>query len=195
MCMWNLRTFSMFQSSQALEASKEMQCIPTVGEWTRRDIQHCRFKNYDLTYAFYSKFPSWGFQVELCAFTAKTVHPIHLLSFPSRSEFYSIFSKHSVFRESEFCKFFVDTFPSLAEKLVKMEKSKHKKPTKCFDTKKFTNKLQQKCSKDFSNSRSHFVSFSALGFYFNAFSSLFAFNDFGSPLILFSWWRNKISWD
>lgn len=27
-------------------------------EWLRNDVQYCRFKNYDLTCAFYSKFPS-----------------------------------------------------------------------------------------------------------------------------------------
>lgn len=172
-----------------------MQCIPTVGEWTRRDIQHCRFKNYDLTYAFYTKFPSWGFQAELCAFTAKTVHPLHSFSFPFCSKFNSIFFMYPVFLDFEFCKFFVDMFLTFAKMCAKMEKSKYKKPTKCFDTKKFTNNHHQKCSRDFSSSRFHFVSLSALCFYFNAFSSLFAFSDFGSPLILFSWWRNKISWD
>ncbi|XP_033230648.1 S-adenosylmethionine decarboxylase proenzyme isoform X2 [Belonocnema kinseyi] len=28
------------------------------GDWLRKDVQYCRFKNYDLTCAFYSKFPS-----------------------------------------------------------------------------------------------------------------------------------------
>ncbi|XP_012260313.1 S-adenosylmethionine decarboxylase proenzyme isoform X2 [Athalia rosae] len=28
------------------------------GDWLRHDVQYCRFKNYDLTCAFYSKFPS-----------------------------------------------------------------------------------------------------------------------------------------
>lgn len=169
-----------------------MQCIPAVGEWTRRDIQHCRFKNYDLTYAFYSKFPSWGFQVELCTFTAKPVRPLHFVSLPFCSKFYSILFRHPVFLDFEFCKFFVDICLTLTNIL---EISKYKKRTKCFDTKKFTYNRNQKCSRDFSNSRFHFVSLSALCFYFNAFSSLFAFNDFGSPLVLFSWWRNKISWD
>lgn len=34
--------------------------MSSFGDWLRHDIQYCRFKNYDLTYAFYSKFPSWG---------------------------------------------------------------------------------------------------------------------------------------
>lgn len=29
-------------------------------DWLCDDVQYCRFKNYDLTCAFYSKFPSWG---------------------------------------------------------------------------------------------------------------------------------------
>lgn len=29
-----------------------------VGDWLKQDAQYCRFKNYDLTCAFYSKFPS-----------------------------------------------------------------------------------------------------------------------------------------
>lgn len=28
------------------------------GDWLRTDVQYCRFKNYDLTCAFYSRFPS-----------------------------------------------------------------------------------------------------------------------------------------
>lgn len=46
------------QSSVAAETPREVQRLHTVGEWRRRDIQHCRFKHYDLTCAFYSKFPS-----------------------------------------------------------------------------------------------------------------------------------------
>ncbi|KAF2897335.1 hypothetical protein ILUMI_08830 [Ignelater luminosus] len=46
------------QTSAAIETPKEMQHWPAIGEWKRRDMQHCCFKNYDLTYAFYSKFPS-----------------------------------------------------------------------------------------------------------------------------------------
>lgn len=29
-------------------------------DWLRLDNQFCRFRNYDLTYALYAKFPSWG---------------------------------------------------------------------------------------------------------------------------------------
>lgn len=32
------------------------------GDWLRTDVQYCRFPNYDLTCAFFSRFPSWGFK-------------------------------------------------------------------------------------------------------------------------------------
>ncbi|XP_044740349.1 S-adenosylmethionine decarboxylase proenzyme isoform X2 [Chrysoperla carnea] len=46
------------QTSMAAEAPRELDKVSSLGDWLRRDIQHCRFKHYDLTYAFYSKFPS-----------------------------------------------------------------------------------------------------------------------------------------
>lgn len=38
-----------------------MEKLTCFGPWMQRDIQFCRLNNYDLTYTFYSKFPSWGF--------------------------------------------------------------------------------------------------------------------------------------
>ncbi|XP_025829596.1 S-adenosylmethionine decarboxylase proenzyme isoform X4 [Agrilus planipennis] len=46
------------KTSAAVGAPKEIQNLTEIGSWTRRDMQHICFKNYDLTYAFYSKFPS-----------------------------------------------------------------------------------------------------------------------------------------
>lgn len=65
--------------------------MPVLGEWLRRDIQHCRFKDYDLTFAFYSKFPSWGCPSKpiyssayvLNPFRSLFPYPIHLLPFQS----------------------------------------------------------------------------------------------------------------
>jgi S-adenosylmethionine decarboxylase len=47
-----------FQASVAAEAPRELERAASFGEWLRHDIQYCRFKSYDLTYALYSKFPS-----------------------------------------------------------------------------------------------------------------------------------------
>lgn len=38
-----------------LEQNDYLNCS---GDWLRTDVQYCRFKNYDLTCAFYSRFPS-----------------------------------------------------------------------------------------------------------------------------------------
>lgn len=38
-----------------------MEKLSRFGPWMQSDIQFCRLNNYDLTYTFYSKFPSWGF--------------------------------------------------------------------------------------------------------------------------------------
>lgn len=52
--------YLVFQASVAAEAPRELERAASFGEWLRHDIQYCRFKSYDLTYALYSKFPSWG---------------------------------------------------------------------------------------------------------------------------------------
>ncbi|XP_059476410.1 S-adenosylmethionine decarboxylase proenzyme isoform X2 [Neocloeon triangulifer] len=46
------------KASLAAEAPRELERAASFGEWLRHDIQYCRFKSYDLTYALYSKFPS-----------------------------------------------------------------------------------------------------------------------------------------
>lgn len=80
-----------------METPRELQRLPVLGEWTRRDIQHCRFKYYDLTCAFYSKFPSWGCQRKPITYSAyfflprSNIHsfhscPIHSISLGSMLE-------------------------------------------------------------------------------------------------------------
>ncbi|XP_015604035.1 S-adenosylmethionine decarboxylase proenzyme isoform X2 [Cephus cinctus] len=49
------------KESVAANTPKELEqadCLNFGGDWLRDDVQYCRFKNYDLTCAFYSKFPS-----------------------------------------------------------------------------------------------------------------------------------------
>ncbi|KAH0999187.1 hypothetical protein HUJ05_009681 [Dendroctonus ponderosae] len=47
------------QLSPTKDTSKELLCLNQFGNrWDRRDIQQISFKNYDLMYAFYTKFPS-----------------------------------------------------------------------------------------------------------------------------------------
>lgn len=52
------------KESIAADTPRELEQVDYLnfeGEWLRNDVQYCRFKNYDLTCAFYSKFPSWWF--------------------------------------------------------------------------------------------------------------------------------------
>lgn len=51
---------SFFQKSAALGSIREMKYMKEVGKWSQQEIEFCSLKNYDLTYTFYSKFPSWG---------------------------------------------------------------------------------------------------------------------------------------
>lgn len=48
----------MLKTSPALKTTDDVRRWPAIGEWKRRDMQRCCFKTYDLTYAFYCKFPS-----------------------------------------------------------------------------------------------------------------------------------------
>lgn len=41
------------------DTHKDLLNADILSEFKRRDIQYCHLKNYDLTYALYSKFPSW----------------------------------------------------------------------------------------------------------------------------------------
>ncbi|XP_065156012.1 S-adenosylmethionine decarboxylase proenzyme isoform X2 [Atheta coriaria] len=46
------------QASQAKDTPADLRHLTKIGDWHRRELQVCQFKNYDLTYLFYSKFPS-----------------------------------------------------------------------------------------------------------------------------------------
>ncbi|XP_066159257.1 S-adenosylmethionine decarboxylase proenzyme isoform X2 [Euwallacea fornicatus] len=47
------------QLSPTKDTSKELLCLNQINnKWNRRDVQQINFKNYDLIYAFYTKFPS-----------------------------------------------------------------------------------------------------------------------------------------
>ncbi|KAL0275275.1 UNVERIFIED_CONTAM: hypothetical protein PYX00_003179 [Menopon gallinae] len=46
------------EDSEASETIREVEKMCAFGHWKRQDVQYCKLKDYDLTYAFYSKFPS-----------------------------------------------------------------------------------------------------------------------------------------
>jgi len=46
------------KASIAYNSQAEIEKMVAIKEWLRLESQYCRFKNYDLTYAHYTKFPS-----------------------------------------------------------------------------------------------------------------------------------------
>ncbi|CAH1116296.1 unnamed protein product [Phaedon cochleariae] len=46
------------QQSPTKDTSRELLLLNQIGKWQRRDVQMCNFKNYDLIYAFFCRFPS-----------------------------------------------------------------------------------------------------------------------------------------
>lgn len=220
-----------------------MQFLATIGAWNRREIQVCHFKNYDLTYAFYSKFPSWGCPAKLCQITASqrhrtmtnqpnhhpfNAHPHSTLAqnnttcniFQTLTQFYN--------KMFDFRSFSATIQPKQRNPNSNLESSrsrvqKYGKPhSKCdlelvYDlnsavcsSKKSKLNLSNTCLCDITSTLTcpvhtnknenvfpnlhhynhHFITLNLC-----LFTLVFSFNDFGSHLVLFSWWRDKISWE
>lgn len=133
----------LFQTSKAIDAGHELDYNTSMGEWKRRDIQYCRFTGYDLTYAHYSKFPSWGLQ-DLISTEINNISYRHQYPFP----FYKYLSDVN--------------FQELQKLLIENT------------TREYVNIITKT-----------FYCAQLLLNYINEYS----------PLVLFSWWRNKISWN
>lgn len=181
-----------------------MQYLCKIGEWTRRDMQLCQFKNYDLTYAFYSKFPSWGCQEELCAFTASIFISYHP-PFPLLKPFYfnnNHNSTSAVFlSSSNVHKTSYDSYSSIISLWSTYRFSLELLSKLTYNNMNFNlDVCNNQCSRKTFSATKNFEDFrtSPLSIHvyisFMLFILIFSFNDFSSPLILFSWWRNKISW-
>lgn len=50
--------FSLQESVASDASARELDMSGSYGRWKQQDIQYCKLKDYDLTYSFYSKFPS-----------------------------------------------------------------------------------------------------------------------------------------
>ena len=74
------------KTSPAFGASRELEHITNIGQFKRRDVQYCRFDTYDLTYAHYVKYPSWGLKRMPCVGANNTLFshppPLPILSSP-----------------------------------------------------------------------------------------------------------------
>lgn len=214
-----------------------MQHLNKINRCTKRDLQICHFQDYDLIYAFYSKFPSWGYPEELCTFTATTYYSFsfssHLPPFYTYFQnFISItflgcncsntmqycgklYSFHTceIIATSVLMSSFIQIvilFHSLilyifGLRLFLLMSSSNYFKLRCHQKAHFcipihTCKLQRKIQSEICINTGcatwcHLPCSSLFHNRMTISPLLFSFNDFTSPLILFSWWRNKISWE
>lgn len=212
-------------------------------------MQQCNFKNFDLIYAFFCRFPSWGCPVKLrqCAanktfffslfLSTNSFHiynplpflinstcsisstPTSLPAFPNldceslrlknfqeliilfQSYFKKTVDKNGTKHITQFTRkkfllqLMVDTFIyfdivcMLLNLYIKLDLQKIKSTkSSTFDTCRQKEKIHYRSYKLQSHPFSLFYTL------FILFAPTFKFTDFESPLVLFSWWRNKISW-
>lgn len=150
----------LFQTSKAIDAGHELDYKTSIGEWKRRDIQYCRFPGYDLTYAHYTKFPSWGLQDLISANEINQTSYTYHYPFPI----------HKNLSDTHILEPFIVSKSEQFQKLQKLlvENTTHEYVNVVANI--FVNLLY--CAQ-------------LLRYYINEYS----------PLLLFSWWRNKISWN
>lgn len=156
--------FFFCQSSSSFSANRDFEYATTIGgKWKRQDLQFCRFPSYDLTYAHYCKFPSWGLQEPFMS--VATPH-----SFPS--------SSHSYCRASTvLTNLFFNRISSLS-----------------------ANTNQSQKHQNHHNHRNHQPNYiiplmAALTcVQLLPFVLVYCIEEC-SPIVLFSWWRNKVSWE
>lgn len=184
------------KSSPAFGASRELEHINTIGQFNRRDIQYCRFDAYDLTYAHYIKYPSWGLKIKPCAGANST------FSFPSPSLSTSKSTQIS------------NTFDDESNKLSQIPLMKFLIKLLHFFTLSgpFSEDGQKGNRQQHQAATAHgkndvnikllnvlppFAYTTAMIFFIQLVSFIFVLNieEFSSPLVMFSYWRNKISWN
>lgn len=158
----------MFQTSKAIDAGHELDYKTSIGKWKRRDIQYCRFPGYDLTYAHYSKFPSWGLQDQAGSTAVPQVSHHHHDHYPFA--FLSTYSNDIPIRTKSTSVTKVASGAAIPElqQFIIIENT----------AQDYVNVVANVCV--------NLIYYAQLlRYYINAYS----------PLVLFSWWRNKISWN
>lgn len=170
----------MFQTSKAQDAGHELDYKTIIGDWKRRDIQYCRFPGYDLTYAHYSKFPSWGLQ-------DLALSKVNHISFEQR---HPIPLPKSVSNQTELTD--DEAFASIKPTFEKYSSniSCHKTDTKAA----IRQQLMDNSNKEYVNVAIKVI-FIVIYCVHEKAQYLRSYINEYSPLVLFSRWRNKISWN
>lgn len=178
----NNSKFSNSQTSKKHDAVHELDYEANIGEWKRRDIQYCRFPGYDLTYAHYTKFPSWGLQAlarsQANRIPFNRLHPF-VLSDPIDK---------TVAFSADPSAIIAITLPSIPHNWTKQY---HVYETIRSDSRRL---LIDTKTKDILPVAIDSICL-CLYILLRAVQLMRHCVDEHSPLVLFSWWRNKISWD
>lgn len=226
------------------ETVKELLFNGQIGQWKRRDVQQCNFKNYDLIYAFFCRFPSWGCPVKLRQCAANKTFFLYV--FLTTNSFHSYNPPPAFLKPLSLSTSSLSSLPAFSlrnvnfknlQKLLKIlqlcmangftvDNKSYQHISKLMET-KLTHLivdtfiycdilcmilnlylklgfLKSTCPKSNTihhKEKIHYRSyklqshpFSLFYIFFIFFAPVFKFTDFESPLVLFSWWRNKISW-
>lgn len=180
------------KTSPAYGASRELEHMANMGQFKRRDVQYCRFDTYDLTYALYVKYPSWGLKRKPCVGANNTLStpPSSSPSIPTPSVRDDRDTESNKITQIPFVKFLIKllhffTFSSSSPHPNELEKCGHQGSPMNNDDKQLQNVLPP------------FAYTTAMIFFIQLISVIFVLNieEFSSPLVMFSYWRNKISWN
>lgn len=186
------------KTSPAFGASRELEHIANIGQFKRRDIQYCRFEAYDLTYAHYVKYPSWGLKNKPCVEANNTLSspstpppssnpaPIPLAVSDESNNMTSQLPLMKLL--IKLLHFFTLSSPFSDENqkgnLHQQQQSAHGNDKNDINIK-------------LSSVLPPFAYTTAMIFFIQLVSVIFVLNieEFSSPLVMFSYWRNKISWN
>lgn len=173
------------KTSPAFGVSRELEHISNIGQFKRRDIQYCRFDAYDLTYAHYVKYPSWGLKIKPCVGAYST------LSFPATPLSLSKANTHNCSLSEDSTKLSQFPLMKFLMKILHFFSLSGPISEECQE-----NSNRHVNSKQF-NVLPPFAYTTAMIFFIQLFSFIFVLNieEFSSPLVMFSYWRNKISWN
>lgn len=187
------------KTSPAFGASRELEHISNIGQFKRRDVQYCRFDTYDLTYAHYVKYPSWGLKRMPCVGANNTLFTPPPSSSPiSISPLTTNFFKNDN-DDDESKKITQIPFVKFLIKLLHFFTFSSSSPHPNDENEKGTfgrrEHHQQHQHED--TVLPPFAYTTAMIFFIQLISVIFVLNieEFSSPLVMFSYWRNKISWN
>lgn len=181
--------FYVFVSTNRLQTSKQNDAVheldyeTSIGEWKRRDIQYCRFPGYDLTYAHYTKFPSWGLQALVLSQTNQIpfirLHPFSVSSDPCFDRDDLFISKTSTPWNGQPIAFDSNQSPYPVYQTIRID----------FHRLFIDGKTKEMLTVAINSA------WLCLYFVLRAVQLMRYYVIQCSPLVLFSWWRNKISWN